>query len=77
MKDNVNVIINGKAYRTEDLNVTIPGRYQDRFEGHRFADMHDFSMAIMYARCAQEARYSGEPLAVMLNERTLNNFLKG
>lgn len=74
---NVNVIINGKAYQTDDLCVNVPDKYADMFEGHNFKDMHTFSMALMFANGAQEAIFHDAPFIFMKNDRALKAALNG
>ena len=73
---NVNVIINGQQFDTDHLFTVIPERYRSEFEGHNFKTMTEFSKAVMFAKCAQEARYYNDPRSVMENENTMRNILK-
>ena len=73
---NVNVIIDGQQFDTDHLFTVIPERYRNEFEGHSFKSMKEFSKAVMFAKCAQEARYYNTPWKVTENENTLRNILE-
>ena len=75
-RSNVNVIINGMDFDTDHLFTVIPERYRAEFEGHIFKNMTEFSKAVMFAKCAQEARYYEAWFDVMRNEETMRNILK-
>lgn len=75
-RSNVNVIIGGQHFDTDHLFTVIPERYRADFEGHAFKNMTEFSKAVMFAKCAQEARYYKAWLQVTRNENTMKNILK-
>lgn len=63
--------VNGRETSDERLLVSIPRKYADLFEGHIFKDMHDLSMALMHASCADEAEYYNRPWKVEEYEHDL------
>jgi hypothetical protein len=64
-----------KTYTDEDLLILIPIHYKDLFEGHAFRDMAHLSRAVMFANCANEARYYRRPWLVEQNEKELQHQL--
>ena len=75
-RSNVNVIIGGQKFDTDHLFTVIPERYRSEFEGHSFKSMTEFSKAVMFAKCAEEARVYEVWWRVTQDERTLRNILK-
>lgn len=65
-----------KDFSMNDLLVVIPERYTEIFRNVRFENMSEFSRALMFARCADEARYHKRSDWVQENEVALNWFLK-
>ena len=68
--------IGDKNYSMNDLLVVIPEQYSDIFRKVRFANMGEFSRALMFARCAEEARFYNKPWLQRENEISLNWFVK-
>lgn len=68
--------IGSKDYSMNDLIVNIPERYTEIFRCVRFENMTEFSRALMFARCAEEARDYRRGDLVQQNEVALNWFLK-
>ena len=66
----------GKVTSDDQLLIMIPRRYRDMFEGCEFLDMHELSMAVMHASCANEARYYNRPWKVEEYEHDLMRVLK-
>ena len=75
-KGNVNIIINGTHFDTDTLLVSIPTKYRPEFEGRSFKNMTEFSKAIMFASCADEAFSHQAYARYMRDEQTLRNILK-
>lgn len=67
--------VNGKRTSDEKLLIMIPRHYADLFEGHNFGDMHDLSLALMHASCADEAAYYKRPWKVEEYEADLKAVL--
>ena len=65
----------GETRTDEDLLIMIPIHYREHFEGHAFRDMAHLSRALMFANCANEARYYRKPWLVEQNERELKHQL--
>lgn len=68
--------IGNKDYSMEDLLVVIPEQYSDVFRNVRFENMSEFSRALMFARCADEAKDYRRPDLQRENEVSLNWFVK-
>ena len=67
--------VDGRETSDERMLITIPTRYKHLFEGHNFANLHDLSMALMHASCANEARYYNRPWKVEEYEADLKRVL--
>ena len=67
--------IGEKDYSMNDLIVNIPERYSDIFRKVRFENMSEFSRALMFAKCAEEARDYRRTDLIMANEISLNWFV--
>ena len=65
------VKINGEPHSIQELLITIPERYKPMFENHDFQSMRELGRAVMFASCAQEARYNSRPDIVRINEQSL------
>lgn len=76
MFNEIRFTVSGRQTSNDELMVLIPRRYADLFDGHEFKDMHELSMALMHASCAEEARDYNRPWKVQEYEgdlkRTLN-----
>lgn len=74
-RGNIKVIINGREFETDELFVVIPWRYRAEFEGHVFKNMTEFSKAVMFARCAEEAETYRVWHQMQRDEETMRNIL--
>lgn len=68
--------IGDKDYSMDDLLVVIPEEYTDIFRNVRFANRDEFNKALMFAHCAEAARYNKMPIALQENEDALRWYLK-
>lgn len=60
----------------DDLLVTIPVSYARQFEGHNFPSLEIFQRALMFAACANEARYYNKLWIMERDEKSLEDCLK-
>ena len=60
----------------DDYLVSIPAHYVPKFEGHNFPSLEIFKRALMFAGCANEARYYNRPWIVERDERCLEKCLE-
>lgn len=67
--------ISGEAWDEQKLHVNIPHSMKEMFDGKNFKDMHHFSMALMNAKCAEEAMRF-ETLRADMYMKNLKNTLK-
>ena len=72
----VKFTIGGKEWSDERLMVAIPVHYRDLFENHDFPNMEIFRRALMYASCANEARYYNRPWITQRDEISLRKCLE-
>ena len=68
--------IAGKDKTDDDFLIVIPAQYVKQFEGHNFPSLEIFSKALMFANCANEARYYGRSWIVERDEQSLAECLK-
>lgn len=67
--------IGDKDYSMDDLLVVIPEQYSEMFRKIRFNNMSEFSRALMFARCADEAKDRHRSDLQKENEAALNWFV--
>lgn len=67
--------IGSDDYSAEELIVTIPHQYVDYFKNVRFDNMTEFSRALAFAKCAQEAKYYKDASKLRQYEVSLAWFL--
>lgn len=67
--------IGDKDYSMNDLLVVIPEQYSDVFRKVRFKNMSEFSKALAFARCADEAKDYRRMDLQKQNEVSLNWFV--
>ena len=60
----------------DDYLVSIPAHYVELFEGHDFPSLEIFRRALMFANCANEARYYNKPWLTERDERSLRECLE-
>lgn len=68
--------IGDKDYSMDDFLVVIPEEYADIFRSVRFENRDEFNRALMFAHCAEAARYHKKPIALQENESALKWYLK-
>lgn len=68
--------IGSDDYSAEELIVTIPHQYVDYFRNVRFNNMSEFSRALAFAKCAQEARFYEDASKIRQYEVSLAWFLE-
>lgn len=73
----VNFIVNNAKTNSEEMGIVVPKSYSSIFENHNFKDMHELSMALMFASCADEAKENNKPWILKENENSLNNVIMG
>ena len=72
----ISFTIGGRRFTPDNLMVCIPQRYADKFDGREFEDMHEFSMALMFASSANESAFYGDPHGTLRRyEKDLDNAL--
>jgi hypothetical protein len=68
--------VNGKYTNNEEMGIVIPERYAHLFNNHNFKDIHNLSMALMFANCAFEAMVYNNNFKLREHENNLKNIME-
>lgn len=67
--------IGNRLTNSDEMLVRIPEEYVKYFDNHRFKDASDLSKALMFANCAEEARFYNNLRSLEENEESLKIYL--